>query len=134
MLKHLNLSDNSLALIFSENWVPSFQLYTISLRSCILGPSFPKWLWSQKYLQQLDISDARISDVVPVWFWTKATNIKFINISYNNLIGRIPDLPIKFSEGCQIIMDSNQLEGSIPPFFRSATLLQLSKNKFSEIR
>ncbi|PNX71824.1 receptor-like kinase [Trifolium pratense] len=31
-------------------------------------------------------------------------------------------------------MDSNQLEGSIPPFFRSATLLQLSKNKFSETR
>ncbi|XP_045810053.1 receptor-like protein EIX2 [Trifolium pratense] len=134
MLMYLNLSYNSLDLMFSENWVPPFQLDSISLRSCNLGPSFPKWLWSQEYLFDMDISNAGISDVVPVWFWTKATYTNFMNISYNNLTGTIPNLPITFSEGCQVIMDSNQLEGSIPPFFRSATLLQLSKNKFSEIR
>ncbi|RHN58604.1 putative non-specific serine/threonine protein kinase [Medicago truncatula] len=132
MLKYLSLSSNSLALKFSENWVPPFQLSTIYLRSCTLGPSFPKWLRSQKYLQRVEISNAGISDVVPVWFWTQATNIRFTNISYNNLTGTIPNMLIRFSTGCQVIMDSNQFEGSIPLFFRSATLLQLSNNKFSE--
>ncbi|RHN57539.1 putative non-specific serine/threonine protein kinase [Medicago truncatula] len=50
MLKYLSLSSNSLALKFSENWVPPFQLSTIYLRSCTLGPSFPKWIRSQKNL------------------------------------------------------------------------------------
>ena len=55
-----------------------------------------------------------------------------MNISYNNLTGTIPNLPIRFPEDCQLILDSNQFEGSIPPFFKTASLLQLSKNKFSE--
>jgi hypothetical protein len=97
MLIHLNLSYNSLALNFSENWAPPFQLYTIYLRTCIIGPSFPKWLQSQKYLNLLDISDTGISDSVPVWFWTLAANMMLMNISYNNLIGTIPNLPIRFS-------------------------------------
>jgi len=80
----------------------------------------------------VDISEAGISDVVPAWFWTQATNIRFTNISYNNLTGTIPNMLIRFSRGCQVIMDSNQFEGSIPPFFRSPTLLRLSNNKFSE--
>lgn len=131
-LGSLNLSSNSLALIFSENWVPPFQLTYTLLRSCNLGPNFPKWLRNQKHIQELDISDARISDVVPVWFWTQATNIRFMNISYNNLTGTIPNLPMIFSEDCELILESNQFNGSIPVFFRSATLLQLSKNKFLE--
>jgi Leucine-rich repeat (LRR) protein len=134
-LMYLNLSYNSLALKFSDNWVPPFQLSIINLSSCNLGPSFPKWLQSQKQLQILDISNAEISDVVPVWFWTQTTNIQVMNISYNNLIGTIPNLPIIFFKPyCRVILDSNQFEGSIPPFFRSAALLRLSKNKFSEIR
>ena len=132
-LKRLNFSDNSLSLRFSENWVPSFQLSTIYLRSCILGPTFPKWLQSQKHLHELEISDAGISDVVPAWFWNQITNLIFMNISYNNLSGTIPNLPIRFFEGCDVILDSNQFEGSIPLFFQSAKLLLLSENKFSEI-
>jgi Leucine-rich repeat (LRR) protein len=135
ILKYLSLSYNSLTLNFSENWVPPFQLSTIFLGSCVLGPSFPKWLESQKHLQKLDISYAEISDVVPMWFWTRTTHLSLMNISYNNLIGTIPNLPIRFPEQYrQVILDSNQFEGPIPPFFRSATLLRLSKNKFSEIR
>ncbi|XP_058746816.1 receptor-like protein EIX1 [Vicia villosa] len=134
MLKELYLSENSLSLIFRENWVPAFQLNTIGLRSCMLGPSFPKWLQSQKLLQRIDISNAKISDAVPVWFWTQTKNLNFMNISYNNLFGTIPNLPIRFYEGSEVFMDSNQFEGSIPLFLQSATFLRLSKNKFSETR
>ncbi|XP_058749876.1 receptor-like protein EIX1 [Vicia villosa] len=131
MLKELYLNDNSLSLKFHENMVPAFQLTTVVLRSCNLGPSFPKWLQGQKYLQKLDISNAGISVVVPAWFWTQIKHLSLMNISYNNLMGTIPNLPIRFSEDCQVILESNQFEGSIPIFFRSASLLRLSKNKFS---
>ncbi|KAL9276572.1 hypothetical protein ACSQ67_025884 [Phaseolus vulgaris] len=40
-LLELNLSDNSLALTFTQNWIPPFQLFSIELRSCKLGPTFP---------------------------------------------------------------------------------------------
>ncbi|CAJ2653685.1 unnamed protein product [Trifolium pratense] len=133
MLMDLGLSHNSLVLKFSENWLPPFQLHTLYLSSCILGPSFPKWLHSQKHLQRVDISNSGISDVVPMWFWNQATYTTLVNISYNNIIGTIPNLPIRFSYDCQVILDSNQFEGSIPPFFQSARYLGLSKNKFSEI-
>ncbi|KAJ1432194.1 Leucine-rich repeat [Sesbania bispinosa] len=132
MLKHVDLSYNSLALIFSENWIIPFQLVSIHLSSCKLGPSFPKWLQSQKYLQELDISNAGISDVVPMWFWPQTSTLKFMNISYNSLTGQIPNLSIRFFEGCHVILASNQFEGSIPPFLQSASSLDLSNNRFSE--
>ncbi|XP_050904070.1 receptor-like protein EIX2 [Lathyrus oleraceus] len=132
MLNMLSLNDNSLSLKFSENWVPPFQLFIIHLRSCGLGLSFPKWLQGQKHLLELDISKAGISDVVPMWFWTQATNMYLMNISYNNLTGTIPNLPITFSEGLEVILDSNQFEGSVPQFFQTARSLRLSKNRFSE--
>jgi Leucine-rich repeat (LRR) protein len=130
MLMYLNLSYNSLALNFSENWAPPFQLSTIYLRTCIIGPSFPKWLQSQKHLQLLDISDTGISDLVPVWFWTLAANMMLMNISYNNLIGTIPNLPLRFSENFQAIMDSNQFEGSIPPFFSKCNIATVVQEQF----
>ncbi|CAI8586562.1 unnamed protein product [Vicia faba] len=132
LLTNLNLNGNSLSLIFSENWIAPFHLSSLRLRSCVLGSSFPKWLQSQKHLYDLEISNAKISDVVPVWFWTQAKNLVFMNISHNNLTGTIPNLSITFSKDCTLILDSNQFEGPIPPFFGSATFLRLSKNKFSE--
>ncbi|KAK7300381.1 hypothetical protein RJT34_11225 [Clitoria ternatea] len=132
MLHHADLGCNSLALTFSENWVPPFQLDVIYLSSCKLGPKFPKWLHTQKYLSELDISNAEISDLVPMWFWERTMKLQFMNISHNNLTGVIPNLPIRFSKACRVVLDSNQFEGSIPPFLRTAGTLQLSKNKFSE--
>ncbi|KAE9592556.1 putative non-specific serine/threonine protein kinase [Lupinus albus] len=131
-LKSLVLSNNPLNLIFSQNWVPSFQLDTIQLRSCKLGPSFPKWLQTQFNLEDLDISNVGISDNVPEWFWPIATNLYSMNISYNNLTGIIPNFPLRPFTFPSIILAANQFEGSIPPNLRSAWYLDLSKNKFSD--
>ena len=49
-LKNLNLSYSPLIFNFNSNWVPPFQLESISLSSCQLGPQFPKWLRTQKKL------------------------------------------------------------------------------------
>ncbi|RHN51137.1 putative non-specific serine/threonine protein kinase [Medicago truncatula] len=135
MLKDLDLSGNSLALRFNENWVPPFQLDTIGLGSCILGPTFPKWIKTQKYLQFLDISNAEISDNVPEWFWDNLSlqMCNTINISNNNLKGSIPNLKVK--NHCSLLsLSSNDFEGPIPPFLRGSGLIDLSKNKFSDSR
>ncbi|XP_025981908.1 LOW QUALITY PROTEIN: receptor-like protein EIX2 [Glycine max] len=112
-LDFLELSDNSLlALAFSPNWVPPFQLSYIGLRSCKLGPVFPKW-----------------------WFWAKLTFQESIlmNISHNNLHGIIPNFPLK-NLYHSLILGSNQFDGPIPPFLRGSLFLDLSKNKFSDSR
>ncbi|KEH25922.1 receptor-like protein [Medicago truncatula] len=135
MLRYLYLSDNSLALRFTENWVPPFQLYTMDLGSCKLGLTFPKWIQTQKYLHNLDISNGGISDNVPEWFWSKLSSqdCSRINISYNNLKGLIPNLQVK--NHCSFLyLSSNEFEGSIPPFLRGSSFIDLSKNKFSDSR
>ncbi|KHN09228.1 Probably inactive leucine-rich repeat receptor-like protein kinase [Glycine soja] len=101
MLYFLELSDNSLlSLAFRQNWVPPFQLSYIGLRSCKLGPVFPKWLETQNQFGDIDISNAGIADMVPKWFWANlafreeiSMNISYNNLhdlSHNNLSGEIP--------------------------------------------
>ncbi|XP_014501046.2 receptor-like protein 12 [Vigna radiata var. radiata] len=132
-LNSLDLSGNSLlSLTFTQNWVPPFQLRKVGLQSCILGPTFPKWLQTQNEFRDLDISNAGISYMVPKWFWTKLALRKWVsmNISCNSLHGIIPYFPTK-NPYHSLILGSNQFEGPISPFLRSSILLDLSKNKFS---
>ncbi|MED6173922.1 hypothetical protein PIB30_064250 [Stylosanthes scabra] len=130
-LKVLDLSGNSFILKISPDWIPPFQLQVMMLQHCMLGPYLPKWLQTQKYLKQLDISNAGISDITPKWFWALSTRLHKMNISYNNLTGIIPDFPLRLMEYTSIFLASNQFEGSIPLFLRRAVSLDLSNNKFS---
>ena len=135
-LEVLGITDNSLSLKFGATWVPPFQLHTLGLASCKLGPSFPSWLQTQSHLSMLDISDAGIDDFVPDWFWNKLPHIYGMNMSYNSLKGTIPNLPIKLHTkryGTSIILNSNQFEGRIPNFLSQAWTLDLSENKISDI-
>ncbi|KAK7315128.1 hypothetical protein VNO77_33660 [Canavalia gladiata] len=131
-LNSLDLANNSLTLAFTENWVPPFQLNYLSLGSCKLGSTFPKWLRTQNNIAFLDISNCGISGVVPEWFWTNLMPLQdaMIDISYNNLTGKIPNLPLKNTYE-SLILASNRFEGPIPPFLRGFMMLDLSKNKFS---
>ncbi|WVZ15269.1 hypothetical protein V8G54_012835 [Vigna mungo] len=130
-LQLLDLSDNSLALEFSKNWTPSFQLDYIGLRSCKLGPTFPKWF--QNDIEILDISNCGISDSVPEWFWSKVATrgMTKMNVSFNKLKGTIPNFPLKVTPHF-VVLASNQFEGPIPPFLRGSAFLDLSQNKFSD--
>ncbi|KAF7813010.1 receptor-like protein EIX2 [Senna tora] len=132
-LKTLDLSYNSLALKFDKSWVPPFQLDKIFLRSCKLGPNFPKWLQTQTNFSVLEISNTGISDMAPQWFWGLLTpNLLWLNVSYNNLWGTIPNFPVSFIGSPDISLASNRFEGSVPSFLRSASVVDLSNNKFSE--
>ncbi|KAK7364407.1 hypothetical protein VNO80_13037 [Phaseolus coccineus] len=132
-LETLELLDNSIVLKFSQNRAPSFQLGYIGLRSCNVGPLFPKWIQSQNKIRFLDISNNGISNTLPIWFWDKfeLRNPISINISYDNLEGMIPNLSLENSFD-SFDLGSNQFEGPIPSFIRDSTYIDLSNNKFTD--
>ncbi|KAG6642832.1 receptor-like protein EIX1 [Carya illinoinensis] len=132
-LKWLDLGFNFLILRFSHDWVPPFQLYVISLSSCRLGSAFPKWLQSQKNYIVLDISNAGISDTIPVWFWDFPPRLQYLVMSNNQLHGNLSDLSSpRFNELAGIDLSANLFGGSISHFLlNNVSSLDLSNNRFS---
>ncbi|KAK3192982.1 hypothetical protein Dsin_024292 [Dipteronia sinensis] len=130
-LSYLDISFNKLTLNFKDSWVPPFQLESIIMGGCKMGLRFPKWLQIQHIFYDLDISDARISDTIPNWFWDLSPNMYRLNISHNRISGVLPNLTLKFYEHPTIDLRCNNFEGTIPPVPSNATTLILSKNKLS---
>ncbi|XP_034206336.1 receptor-like protein EIX1 isoform X1 [Prunus dulcis] len=130
-LQSLDLSSNSLVLDIHADWIPPFQLDYINLGSCKMGPDFPKWLQTQKKFSFLDISDAKISDIIPSWFWSLCRNVTFMNLARNQIGGTLVNLNFEFSYFPDLRLSSNQLEGPIPSFLSKTIHLDLSYNNLS---
>ncbi|KAJ9678941.1 hypothetical protein PVL29_020986 [Vitis rotundifolia] len=130
-LSYLDLSFNSLTFNMSLEWVPPFQLNSLQLASCKLGPRFPSWLRTQNWLNKLDISNSEISDVLPDWFWNVTSIVHNLSISNNRINGTLPNLSSKFGSLSYIDMSSNCFEGSIPQPPYDVRWLDLSNNKLS---
>ncbi|KAL6320624.1 hypothetical protein AAG906_008624 [Vitis piasezkii] len=122
-LEELEASSNQLTLQVSSNWTPPFQLTSLDLASCLLGPQFPAWLQTQKYLKYLNMSYAGISSVIPAWFWTRF--LCTVDLSHNQIIGSIPSLHSSY-----IHLDSNNFTGPLPPISSHVAHLDLSNNLF----
>ncbi|XP_030933883.1 receptor-like protein EIX2 [Quercus lobata] len=129
-LRNFYASGNQLTLKASQNWIPPFQLETLYLRSWNLGPKFPTWLCSQRHLQSLDISDTRISDVVPPSFWNLSSQFQILNLSHNLIHGEIPNSPM-ILPAAVIDLSSNHFKGPLPCISSNVLVLDLSKNSFS---
>ncbi|KHN04732.1 Receptor-like protein 12 [Glycine soja] len=132
-LEDLTLSENSLSVKLVPSWVPPFQLSSLELRSCKLGPTFPSWLKTQSSLNSLDISDNGINDSVPDWFWNNLQYMGDLNMSFNYLIGSIPNISFKLRNRPSVHLNTNQFEGKIPSFLLQAFGLILSENNFSDL-
>ncbi|XP_059629361.1 receptor-like protein EIX2 [Cornus florida] len=131
-LRYLDGSGNQLFLSVSPNWVPPFQLWELSFRSCRLGPQFPHWLHSQKNLEILDISHTGISDTIPRWFWNLSSHIFYLNISHNHIHGEIVDEFLATSVPFSAIdLSSNHFNGTLPRMSSNISTLDLSNNSFS---
>ncbi|GAU46789.1 hypothetical protein TSUD_268500 [Trifolium subterraneum] len=111
-LKILLMSENSFTFNASVNWIPPFQLQSLDMGSCALGPSFPTWLKSQSKIQEIDFTNARLVGFIPNWFWDISTHMTYINISHNELQGRLPNpIPTDFDPGLTLDLSFNLLEG-----------------------
>jgi EIX receptor 1/2 len=131
-LRLLDFSSNSLSLKFSPNWVPPFNLDTIKLGSCNLGPAFPQWLQTQKNFSWLDISNAGISDTIPNWFWDLSFNINFLSLSLNQISGTIPLqwLSSRFLGSSTIDLSYNRFNGPLPQLNSNLMAFDFSNNLF----
>ncbi|XP_059625018.1 receptor-like protein EIX2 [Cornus florida] len=131
-LKYLDGSGNQLFFSVNPNWVPPFQLWELSFRSCRLGPQFPHWLHSQKNLVILDISHTGISGTIPRWFWNLSSQILYLNFSHNHIHGEIVDGLLAVSMPFSTIdLSSNHLNGRLPRLSSNISTLDLSNNSFS---
>jgi Leucine-rich repeat (LRR) protein len=127
-LEELDLSYNSLQMVISSNWTPPFKLQLAYFPSSKLGPHFPLWLKRQSDVTYLDISDAGIVDHLPDWFWVVFANVQYLNISCNQISGRLPRTLEFMSSSMAIILDlnSNKLIGSLPQLPRDLVELDIS--------
>lgn len=129
-LKILGLSSNSFILNVSSSWIPPFQVQSLNMRSCQLGPSFPSWLKTQQEVSFLDFSNASISGPIPNWFWDISSNLSLLNVSLNQLQGQLPNR-LNIAPFADVDFRSNLLEGPIPLPIVEIELLDLSNNHFS---
>ncbi|XP_058076025.1 receptor-like protein EIX2 [Magnolia sinica] len=129
-LKFLFLSSNSLVFHPNLDWTPPFQLYLMRLGSTHLGPQFPPWLQTQKYLGELDLSNTAISGIIPTWFWDLTPQLLSLNLSNNEISGQLPN-PLKLQPQAYIDLSSNHFSDPIPCILDGARILDLSNNQFS---
>ncbi|CAI9289997.1 unnamed protein product [Lactuca saligna] len=155
-LESLYLSDNQLNGSISEKlWeLPSLETVIISfnnltvpstyhlsnisyvkyldLSSCKVGPRFPKWIQTLKNLTSLDLSNTGISDAIPLEFWDMwPSQLEYLNLSSNNISGKVPDLLSNFAYDSVIDLSSNSFHGPILNVPSTLSILNLSRNKFS---
>ena len=124
-LEELDASSNlQLTVQVRSNSTPPFQLSSLDLGSCLLGPPFPAWLQTQMSLRYLDMSYAGISGVIPAWFWSRS--YEFVDLTHNQIIGSIPSL-----KSPSIHLGSNNFTGPLPQISSDVVLLDLSNNFFS---
>uniref|UniRef100_A0ACD5WXG9 Uncharacterized protein n=1 Tax=Avena sativa TaxID=4498 RepID=A0ACD5WXG9_AVESA len=132
-LEELDLSYNSLHMVISSNWTPPFKLQLAYFPSSKLGPQFPLWLKGQSDVIYLDISDAGIVGHLPDWFWAVFSNVQYLNISCNQISGRLPSTLEFMSSAMPIVvyLNSNMLTGSLPQLPRFLVELDISRNLLS---
>ncbi|KAF8391021.1 hypothetical protein HHK36_023321 [Tetracentron sinense] len=108
----------SLVLDVRSEWIPLFRLNRIEMMNWQLGPTFPAWLQTQKNLTYyLVLNNVGISDIMPDWFWKLSLQIEYVDLSNNQIRGRIPDsskfhfLPSNLS---WLLLRDNSFSGPIP--------------------
>ncbi|XP_047949654.1 receptor-like protein EIX1 [Salvia hispanica] len=128
-LKTLDLSFNQLMLDIAPDWSPPFQLKTISLAGCSVGPYFPKWIGTQRNLSSLDVHGANITDEAPSGVYlggnmfngslssiceTHHDNLRALTLSNNQLAGEVPNCWEKMPNLLSLNLANNTFSGEIP--------------------
>ncbi|CAH1452350.1 unnamed protein product [Lactuca virosa] len=132
-LQTLDLSFNNLRVPSTYHFSNLSYVKYIDLTSCkLLGSRFPKWIQTFKNLTFLDLSNTGISDTIPLEFWDMwPSQLQHLNLSSNNISGKVPDLSSNFAQSSVIDLSSNRFYGPIPNVPSALSTLNLSRNKFS---
>lgn len=132
-LKELSITKSSpkISLGFNVNttWIPPFKLKYLNLKSCRVGPKFPQWLRNQNEMETIIMNTVMIWDNVPNWFWELDLQISQLDLSNNQLSGRMPN-SLRYLEDSSVDLSSNRFEGPFPLFPNNITGLYLKDNLF----
>ncbi|XP_027150978.1 receptor-like protein EIX2 [Coffea eugenioides] len=105
------------------------------MSSVKIGPKFPLWLQTQKRVENLDMSNASISDTIPDWFERVCHSIKFLDFSNNYITGKPPvckgNSGLKYRMG--ILLESNKFEGPLQLLPTDSYILHLQNNSLQGI-
>ncbi|XP_078173289.1 uncharacterized protein LOC144567108 [Carex rostrata] len=129
-LKTLYLEYNNITILVDSDWTPSFQLNSIDLSSCKLGPKFPSWLRKQVEIQYLGLTDMGIDGSIPNWLWS-LSSLSNLDLSTNLLRGKLPASLVHITKLRYMDLSNNRLEGKIPFLPTSLKYLYLSNNSLS---
>ncbi|CAA6660814.1 unnamed protein product [Spirodela intermedia] len=130
----LEVNDNrALAVTLRPDWTPPFQVERLGLGGCRVGPRFPTWIKNQVHLENLDLSNAGISDTIPAWFWGFSPPLSEISLSSNLITGTISEKISSFKSLTSLNLSTNRFSGRIPLSMTTMpiTLLDLSNNNLS---
>ncbi|KAI4331605.1 hypothetical protein MLD38_029780 [Melastoma candidum] len=132
-LLYLDLSYNHLSIdTTGASAAPDLgfpQMRTFKVASCQLR-TLPGFLANQTKLSFLDLSDNQIPGKIPRWMWEFDSMI-YLNLSANHL-DEMEGLPEMFSPSLQIIdLHSNKLQGQMLPIPPSTIFMDFSDNNFS---
>ncbi|KAG8650745.1 hypothetical protein MANES_07G071716v8 [Manihot esculenta] len=131
-LTQLVMYGNSIVFDIEPTWVAPFQLQSLYLSSCKVGPKFPQWLISQtnNSLEVLDLYNTSIFDAIPDWFESISSNIHWLDLSHNQITKHLPKLTRTSSDGSTrvIYLNSNKFEGPLTAFPPDVKVLDISDN------
>ncbi|XP_057844114.2 LRR receptor-like serine/threonine-protein kinase GSO2 [Cryptomeria japonica] len=129
-LSSLYLSD--CVLNISTIWIPSFQLYELSLMSCTIDGEFPPWISTQFSLENLKLTNASLVGVIPSWLWETSPQLQYLNLSGNHLEGSLSSNHSICTQLSELDVSRNGLSGCIPSIWPSSiSILLLNDNLFS---
>ncbi|GLJ42282.1 hypothetical protein SUGI_0875170 [Cryptomeria japonica] len=128
-LRELNLSSNSFTINISSTWIPAFaHLEFLGLSFCNIDGGFPAFLSTQYSFLDLDLSHNNIVGKIPNWLWDLPA-LEVLLLSNNQLQGYLPSV---ISKGFAFVdLKRNKLQGSLPSLENSMGLLDVSENNFS---
>lgn len=87
------------------------------------------WLRTQKNLQFLYLSHSSIIDKIPKWFENILSHILHVDLSYNQIGGKVPQFPDYNSNQMHdwyLMMKSNKFEGLFNTFPSKTLIMDLS--------
>ncbi|XP_039787063.1 receptor-like protein EIX2 [Panicum virgatum] len=130
-LEWIDLSQNSMSMEIRPSWKPPCKLVYAYFPDVRMGPQFPAWIMHQPDIKYLDISHSGIVDRLPQWFWKSFSDAVYLNISVNQINGRLPSSLRFMNSSLTIYLGANNLTGSVPLLPEKLLVLDLSRNSLS---
>uniref|UniRef100_A0A0E0DCZ4 non-specific serine/threonine protein kinase n=1 Tax=Oryza meridionalis TaxID=40149 RepID=A0A0E0DCZ4_9ORYZ len=141
-LQRIDLSGNANLVVQMKfpGWVPQFQLKTLRLSGCKLDKSIiaePHFLRTQSRLEFLDLSNNNLPGRMPNWLLTDEATIVYLDISNNMLDGSL-DLMLQQQFNLQLLnISMNSIIGELPAnissVFPNLRILDVSHNIISGV-